>query len=162
MFEKQDLVQCAEVFKNSNSTPQEVITHGIRFLLSMYGAPKKTTCLDTFRYACLVKNTRNKKQVQLACLPPTSAAAHQHLLQHPLIVKDGLAPMLNHQHLRTRLIPTRRHAMYHYSANLHAHRMKKSKEKKKERGEEEEEERKEEEEQVEEEAEVFENYDSHE
>lgn len=27
------------------------------------------------------KNTRNKKQVQLACLPPTSVAAHQHLFR---------------------------------------------------------------------------------
>ncbi|CAG4961221.1 unnamed protein product [Colias eurytheme] len=34
MFEKQDLIQCAEVFKKSNSTQQEVITNGIRFLLS--------------------------------------------------------------------------------------------------------------------------------
>ncbi|CAH1106780.1 unnamed protein product [Psylliodes chrysocephalus] len=81
MFEKQDLVKCAEVFKNCNSTPQEVITHGISFLLSMYGAPKKTAYLDKFRYACFVKNTRNKKQVQLAYLPPTSAASHQHLLR---------------------------------------------------------------------------------
>lgn len=41
MFEKQNLVHCAEVFKKSNSTPQDVITNGIRFLLSIYGAPKK-------------------------------------------------------------------------------------------------------------------------
>lgn len=41
MFERQDLIQCAEVFKKTNSTQQEVITNGIRFLLSMYGAPKK-------------------------------------------------------------------------------------------------------------------------
>ncbi|XP_044579087.1 uncharacterized protein LOC123261518 [Cotesia glomerata] len=81
MFEKQDLIQWAEVFKKSNSTQQEVITNGIRFLLSMYGAPKKTTCLDKHRYACFVKNTKNKKQVQLACLPPTSVAAHQHLFR---------------------------------------------------------------------------------
>ena len=47
----------------------------------MYGAPKKTTCLDKHRYACFVKNTENKKQVQLACLPPTSVAAHQHLFR---------------------------------------------------------------------------------
>nr|XP_036231797.1 uncharacterized protein LOC118683407 [Bactrocera oleae] len=63
MFEKQDLLQCAEVFKNSNCTPEDVITNGIRFLLAMYGAPKKTTCLDKLRYACFVKNTRNKKKV---------------------------------------------------------------------------------------------------
>lgn len=81
MFEKQDLIQCAEVFKKSNSTQQEVITNGIRFLLSMYGAPKKTTCLDKHRYACFVKNTKNEKQVQIACLPPTSIAAHQHLFR---------------------------------------------------------------------------------
>lgn len=81
MFEKQDLIQCAEVFKKSNSTQQEVITNGIRFLLSMYGAPKKTTCLDKHRYACFVKNTKNKKQVQLACLTPTSVAAQQHLFR---------------------------------------------------------------------------------
>ncbi|XP_076677413.1 uncharacterized protein LOC143373765 [Andrena cerasifolii] len=81
MFEKQDLVDCAEVVKNSDSTPQEVITNGIRFLLSIYGAPKKMTCLDKFRYVCFVKNTRNKKRVQLACLPPTSASAQQHLFR---------------------------------------------------------------------------------
>lgn len=80
MFEKQNLVECAEVFQNCNSTQHEIITSGIRFLLSMYGA-KKTTCLDKHRYACFVKKTKSKKQVQLACLPPTSAAAHQHLLR---------------------------------------------------------------------------------
>lgn len=62
MFEKQDLVQCAEVFKNSNSTQQEVITNGIRFLLSMYGAPKKTTCLDKHRYACSLKIPKIKNK----------------------------------------------------------------------------------------------------
>jgi hypothetical protein len=79
LFEKQDLVNCVEVFQKSNSPPQAVITNGIRFLLSVYGAPKKLTCLDKFRYLSFVKNTRNKKRVQLACLPPTSASAQQHL-----------------------------------------------------------------------------------
>jgi hypothetical protein len=81
LFEKQDLVNCVEVFQNSNSTPQAVITNGIRFLLSVYGAPRKLTCLDKFRYLSFVKNTRNKKRVQLACLPPTSASAQQHLFR---------------------------------------------------------------------------------
>lgn len=61
LFEKQNLIECAEVFKNSNSTRQEIITNGIRCLLSMYGAPKKTTCFDKYRYACFVKNTKSKK-----------------------------------------------------------------------------------------------------
>lgn len=41
MFVKQDLIQCAEVFKNCNSTQHELITNGIRFVFSMCTAPKK-------------------------------------------------------------------------------------------------------------------------
>lgn len=83
MFEKQDLVQCAEVFKKSNSSQQDIMTYRIRFLYSMYGAPKKTTSLDKYQYACFVKNTRNKtlQLLQLACLPATSVATHQHLFR---------------------------------------------------------------------------------
>lgn len=95
MFEKQDLVDCAEVFKESTSTPQAVITNGIRFLLSVYGAPKKIKCLDKFRYLSFVKNTHNKKRVQLACLPPTSAAAHQHLFRVYYQVQVWLGNKLN-------------------------------------------------------------------
>ena len=40
---------------------------------------KKIDCLDKYRYLSFVKNTRNKKRVQLPCLPPTSASASQHL-----------------------------------------------------------------------------------
>jgi hypothetical protein len=47
----------------------------------VYGAPKKLTCVDKFRYLSFVKNTRNKKRVQLACLPPISASAQQHLFR---------------------------------------------------------------------------------
>ncbi|GBM17756.1 hypothetical protein AVEN_99640-1 [Araneus ventricosus] len=45
----------------------------------MYGAPKKIDSIDKYRYLSFVKNTRNNKRVQLSCLPPTCAAAHQHL-----------------------------------------------------------------------------------
>ncbi|GBN12848.1 hypothetical protein AVEN_274272-1 [Araneus ventricosus] len=45
----------------------------------MYGAPKKSDSIDKYRYLSLMKNTRNNKRVQLSCLPPTSAAAYQHL-----------------------------------------------------------------------------------
>lgn len=42
LFEKcQDLVDCAEVFKKIDSSPDIILTNGIRFLLAMYGAPKK-------------------------------------------------------------------------------------------------------------------------
>ena len=52
MFENQDLVDCVEVFKKSNSTPQEIITNRIRFLLSMSRAPKKIR-LDNLGYILL-------------------------------------------------------------------------------------------------------------
>ncbi|GBN90397.1 hypothetical protein AVEN_152696-1 [Araneus ventricosus] len=45
----------------------------------MYGAPKKIDSIDKYRYLSFVKNTRNNKRVQLSCLPPTYAAAYQHL-----------------------------------------------------------------------------------
>ncbi|GBM90814.1 hypothetical protein AVEN_42533-1 [Araneus ventricosus] len=45
----------------------------------MYGAPNKIDSIDKYRYLSFVKNTRNNKRVQLSCLPPTSAAAYQHL-----------------------------------------------------------------------------------
>ncbi|CAH0552841.1 unnamed protein product [Brassicogethes aeneus] len=67
--------------RGKGASGEEVITNGIRFLLSICGAPKKTTCFHTYRYACFVKNSKSKKQVQLACLPPTSMAAYQHLFR---------------------------------------------------------------------------------
>jgi hypothetical protein len=50
------------------------------FRLLMHGL-RNQTCLDKFRYLSFVKNTRNKKRVQLACLSPTSASTQQHLFR---------------------------------------------------------------------------------
>lgn len=78
LFEKGNFVNYARVFKEDNSTPETLITNGIHFLLAIYGAPKKITWLDKFRYLSFAKHTRNQKRVQLASLPPTSASAQQH------------------------------------------------------------------------------------
>ncbi|GBN49799.1 hypothetical protein AVEN_33279-1 [Araneus ventricosus] len=40
---------------------------------------KRIASIDKYRYLSFVKNTRNNKRVQLSCLPPTYAAAYQHL-----------------------------------------------------------------------------------
>ena len=61
LFEKKDLIDCAKVFEEIDSSPQTIITKGIRFLLAVYGAPKKIDCIDEYRYLTFVKNTRNKK-----------------------------------------------------------------------------------------------------
>ena len=61
----------------------------------VYGAPKKINCINKYRYLTFVKNTRNKKQVQLSCLPPTSASAHQHLYRVYYQVQTWLGNQLN-------------------------------------------------------------------
>jgi hypothetical protein len=78
LFEKENFITCAQAFEDINSSPETLITNGIRFLLSVYGAPNKITSIDKLRYLSFAKQTRNKKRVQLACLPPTAASAHQH------------------------------------------------------------------------------------
>ncbi|KAI4490083.1 hypothetical protein M0804_004265 [Polistes exclamans] len=95
LFEKNDLTNCAKVFTKIDSTPQTIITEGIRFLLAVYGAPKKITCINKYRYLTFVKNTRNKKQIQLSCLPPTSASAIQHLYRVYYQVQTWLDNQLN-------------------------------------------------------------------
>ena len=80
LFEKRnDLIDCAEVFTKIDSSPHDIVTNGIRFLLAMYGAPKKIDSIDKYRYLRFVKSAWNNKTVQLSCLPPTSASAFQHL-----------------------------------------------------------------------------------
>ena len=95
LFEKKDLIDCAKGFEEIDSSPQTIITKVIRFLLVVYGAPKKIDCIDKYRYLTFVKNTRKKKQVQLSCLPPTSASAHQHLYRTFYQVQAWLGNQLN-------------------------------------------------------------------
>ena len=80
LFEKRpDLVECAEVFSKIDSSPDIIIASGIKFILAIYGASQNINSIDSYRYLSFVKNTRKNKSVQLACLPPTSASAHQHV-----------------------------------------------------------------------------------
>ena len=49
LFEKKDLIDCAKVFAEIESSPQTIITKGTRFLIAVYGAPKKINCIDKYR-----------------------------------------------------------------------------------------------------------------
>ena len=62
LFEEKNLIDWAKVFEEIDSSPQTKITKGIRFLLAVYGAPKKINCIDKYRYLTFVKKhgTRNK------------------------------------------------------------------------------------------------------
>lgn len=96
LFEKShDLIDCAEVFKKINCSPDIILTNGIRFLLAMYGAPKKFDSIENYRYVSFVKYTRNNKNVNLSCLPPTSAAAYQHLYRVYYQIQVWLGNELN-------------------------------------------------------------------
>ena len=95
LFKKKDLIDCAKVFNEIDPSAQTIIRKGIRFLLAVYGVPKKIDYIDMYRYLTFVKNTRNKKQVQLSCLPPTSASAHQHLYWAFYQVQAWLGNQLN-------------------------------------------------------------------
>lgn len=80
LFEKyHDLVDFAEVFKNTDSSSDIILINGIHFILAMYGAPNKIDSIDRFRYLGFVKNTRSNRRVNLSCLPPITAATCQHL-----------------------------------------------------------------------------------
>jgi len=90
----QDLVDCAEVFKNIDFSP-DIITNGIRFLLAMYRAPKKIDSIDKYRYLSFIKNTRSNKSVKLPCLSPTFSTAYQHLYRVNYQVQVWLGNELN-------------------------------------------------------------------
>lgn len=53
--------------------------NGVRIFLAIYNAPKSEHSIDDFRYKQFIKSTRLNKPVQLSTLPPTSAAARQHI-----------------------------------------------------------------------------------
>ena len=96
LFEKRkNLIDCAKVFEEIDSSPQTIITKGIRFLLAVYGAPKKIDCIEKYIYLTFVKNTWNKKQVQLSCLPSTSASTYQHLYRAFYQIQAWLGNQLN-------------------------------------------------------------------
>lgn len=80
LFEtRPDLIDCAEIFSKMDSSPDKMLSSGIKFILAIYGAPKTINSIDSYRYCSFVKNTKKNKSVQLACLPPTSASSRQYL-----------------------------------------------------------------------------------
>lgn len=45
--------------KNPDSSSDIILINGIRFILAIYGAPKKIDSIDRLRYLNFVKNTRS-------------------------------------------------------------------------------------------------------
>ncbi|GBM09480.1 hypothetical protein AVEN_141399-1 [Araneus ventricosus] len=78
-----DLLKVIEIFKNPDITPAAVVDAGNRFLVVLYGYPISTSdtpSLNNVSYKCYIKSSFNKSS-NMASLPPTEAAAHQHSLR---------------------------------------------------------------------------------
>ncbi|XP_026804078.1 uncharacterized protein LOC113560765 [Rhopalosiphum maidis] len=68
------------IFNNESSSPEEIECAGEKYLLALYKAPAHITSLNNLRHHIFHKTAAsNKKQVQLARLPPTIDAAREHL-----------------------------------------------------------------------------------
>ncbi|GBL84449.1 hypothetical protein AVEN_117208-1 [Araneus ventricosus] len=78
-----DLLKVIEIFKNPDVIPEAVVDARNRFLVALCGYP--ISALDTpssnnVHYKCYIKSSFNKSS-DMASLPPTEAAAHQHFLR---------------------------------------------------------------------------------
>lgn len=90
-----NLKNAIEAFKIVGQSHESIFENGITFLLSLYGAPEKTTCIDEYRYVSFAKavanNTKTLKPVKLESLPPTSDAARQHFYRVYLQVQNWMS-----------------------------------------------------------------------
>ncbi|GFY79581.1 uncharacterized protein TNIN_146161 [Trichonephila inaurata madagascariensis] len=74
-----NLDQLAQVFQEENCPVQTLHENGVRILLAIYNAPQSENSIDNLRYTEFIKSTKLNKPVQLSNIPPTRAAAHQHI-----------------------------------------------------------------------------------
>ena len=63
-------------------TSPDIANAGEKFLLALYGAPKKITSFDELSYTRFLKPSRRslQSQVNMASLSPTSSASREHSL----------------------------------------------------------------------------------
>ncbi|GBM84970.1 hypothetical protein AVEN_49178-1 [Araneus ventricosus] len=72
-----------EIFKNPDITPEAVVDAGNRFLAALYGyaiSASDTPSLNNVRSKCYMKSSFNKSS-NMASLPSTESAVHQHSLR---------------------------------------------------------------------------------
>ncbi|GFU87669.1 uncharacterized protein TNCV_2935911 [Trichonephila clavipes] len=86
MFFKKHNRESSEFESTSSNIPRRKLSYtnilhenGVRVLLAIYNAPKSENSIGTLRYTQLIKSTKLNKPVQLFDIPPTSAAANQHI-----------------------------------------------------------------------------------
>ncbi|GFY47219.1 uncharacterized protein TNIN_371541 [Trichonephila inaurata madagascariensis] len=74
-----NLDQLAQVFQEENCPVQALHENGVRVLLAIYNALQSENNIDNLRYTQFIMSTKLNKPVQLSNIPPTRAAALQHI-----------------------------------------------------------------------------------
>ena len=75
------LQKCAATFNESTASKDMLVSAGEQFMLSLYSSAKSTTSLDKHWHLSYLKSVARSpihKEMQLAALPPTLAAAQEH------------------------------------------------------------------------------------
>ncbi|GBM24354.1 hypothetical protein AVEN_202337-1 [Araneus ventricosus] len=88
-----DLLKVIEIFKNPDITPEAVVDARNRFLVALNGYPisaSDTPSLNNVRYKYYMKSSFNKSS-NMASLPPTETAFHQHSRRVYNLVQRWLA-----------------------------------------------------------------------
>ena len=87
------LAKGVSIFNMPQAAKKDLISAGEKFLLHLYGASDSTS-LDAFRYyaytRAIAMKSASKDSFNLATLPPTSAAAKQHILRTYLQVQQWI------------------------------------------------------------------------
>lgn len=73
-----ELQEIVNVFNCPNSTPENILKAGERYILKLYGAPTSQTNINEYRYLLFNRKTARNK-FKLASLPPSKEALKQHL-----------------------------------------------------------------------------------
>lgn len=93
MVQNPELLEVAEVFMSKDAHPDSLLDAGQKFLVALYGGKSGET-LNVLRFQLFAKSLL-KTNFNLASLPPTPEAAHQHCLRTYLQVQTWLGYELN-------------------------------------------------------------------
>lgn len=90
------LTQHAEVFDNPNAAKNDIKEAGERLMLALYGANKKESSINFFRYKRLAASAAwLNTAVRLSQLPPTAGATEEHVWRVYFQVQQWLGNDLN-------------------------------------------------------------------
>uniref|UniRef100_A0A1Y1M0B6 Uncharacterized protein n=1 Tax=Photinus pyralis TaxID=7054 RepID=A0A1Y1M0B6_PHOPY len=84
-------------FLDENSSRDELLENGEKFILELYGLGKYSNLNESryFKFTSITAKSSLRSNFDLVKLPPTSSAAHQHLLRVYLQIQFWIGNKLN-------------------------------------------------------------------